>query len=289
MKSTLLFIALACLVIWKYKALLGMGVALVGSGGTMFHLLAGFLFAYGFWELGILGLILWGIITALVENEHGIWAVVTMIAALFSYNALAKAHLLDLVKDHPWKTAAYLLSYFVLGFFWSFFKWGLFLKSRLNNYNDFKAEYLRSHGKTELTPEVIEDFKTRLGQWASSKKIEITPKVDDHMGDLVRWASFWPWSVFWFVINNPIRRLYESAFRLFHGALQGLSDRMFAHVEKELSIAPPESDWQIGTKEPGGIKWTNDFVKAATQEKAEDLAEDKGYHRVVVKMVMKSK
>jgi len=71
----------------------------------------------------------------------------------------------------------------------------------------------------------VPDYKKRITK----------PLVRNHKGRVISWMSYWPWSLFWTILNDPIRRLMRRIYYRIKGILQGISDRAFKDIDAELS------------------------------------------------------
>lgn len=200
------------------------------------HVLFLALFALSFWWECILLTITWVAITALVENERSGFAFWAMLVGFGTLLASSTFHPIDYARSHPGIFVLYLMGYFVVGFFWSLFKWTLFIRDNFDRYAVLRAGFMRSKNKETLLPSDAAELRGYISDHtiAYNSRIEVAPKVDNHKNDLLRWATWWPFSMFWFIVNNPVRRIFESAFRLFRGIFQGISDRTFQRAEEEL-------------------------------------------------------
>jgi len=71
----------------------------------------------------------------------------------------------------------------------------------------------------------VPDYKKRITK----------PLVRNHKGRVIAWMSYWPWSLFWTILNDPIRRLMRRIYYRIKGILQGISDRVFKDIDAELA------------------------------------------------------
>jgi hypothetical protein len=58
-------------------------------------------------------------------------------------------------------------------------------------------------------------------------RTDVIPTMNDNFSDLVRWIVWWPFSAFWTILNDPIRRAAEFIVRRFRGIYEGLAARVF--------------------------------------------------------------
>ncbi len=107
--------------------------------------------------------------------------------------------------DKPSHVIGMIMGYFVVGTIWSFVKWYFFL---LN-----KRDYF---------------LKNRDTYCVCRQATCDAPKVSDYQYVIIRWMTYWPFSMVWTLINDPVRRIFNRIYCLVQKQMQSLSDRMFA-------------------------------------------------------------
>jgi hypothetical protein len=199
------------------------------------------LFAFGGLAFWLLAIVVFGVITALVENEKGFWATVAFLGSLAGLNFLYKLPILDTIKIHPLYTASLVAAYFAIGIGWSFFKWTLFLRKGVIKYNLFKAKFLADNKSETLTPELAakladkidgDSYEARLAG-VSTK----TPQFGDHAGTLTRWATYWPFSMVGFCLNDIVRKAWYHIINGLQDAYQAVAKSMFKSVTADMDLA----------------------------------------------------
>ena len=58
-------------------------------------------------------------------------------------------------------------------------------------------------------------------------RVDVVPSMSGNFKKLVRWIAWWPFSAFWPILNDPIRRLVEFIVRRLRTAYDGLANRVF--------------------------------------------------------------
>jgi len=116
----------------------------------------------------------------------------------------------------------------VVGSGWAVVKWWFFVKDLFRDYKRKKSGFLR---KKNLDPdgEIPDEYKGEWGEettgWGA---IEVPPKVGSHKGRIMLWMCWWPWSMVWTIINDPVRRMFSRIYDLLEGLFQKIADRAFA-------------------------------------------------------------
>jgi hypothetical protein len=58
----------------------------------------------------------------------------------------------------------------------------------------------------------------------------IKPEAAKHKAAITEWIAFWPMSLTWTVLNDPVRKIVNYIFSRIKGTFQKMSDKMFAEV-----------------------------------------------------------
>ena len=161
------------------------------------------LFLFGtlwFWLLSVLAVI---IIACSLEHRKwgGTGATITLVSFFLLVYALGGNTIqtfTNYITSNPLTSLAYIASYIVIGVLWSFVKWYYFLL----NYK--------------------EKNKTTDPKWKN-----YIPKVASNKGKIISWMTYWPISASWTIINDPIRRMYNSIFKRLDKVYVKISDKVF--------------------------------------------------------------
>ena len=161
------------------------------------------IFALGtiwFWLLSVIAFIA---VTAFVECGYpgrATWFVIGFFAFIYFLSGLK---FIEWIAMNPTDFLIWIVLYFVAGTIYCVFKWYAFL---LN-----ERDYFRKHG-------------ARDESW---RKKEYPPKVSVHRTDLIAWIIYWPFSLLWTLVNDPIRRIATAIYRQIEGLLQAMSNNVF--------------------------------------------------------------
>lgn len=195
-------------------------------------------------------------ITSFVEHERGGAA---FFAVLVTTVLLMNRHIYDFfafIIHRPGGTSVYILAYFALGTIWGIVKWFLHVTRELERYNEKKADFLkyRGNGATEITPELVKDFKDYAGYGFGKP-----PQVSEHKGDILMWMTYWPFSGIWTLINDPVRRAFRAIYRSISTTLQAMSDRLFKSAQAEWNQPEPPKAPNVddGTQSISGARGTS--------------------------------
>jgi hypothetical protein len=196
-------------------------------------LLAGMMAVGSIWFWLLVFAVLIGI-TVLVETEEGGWATFTLVVSVILMNWVFKVGIIQALWAHPWKALGWVLVYFVLGIAWGLVKWFVFVHKRAGLYRDARDAFLKQHRATELTPALAAELMEELNHNFRSYQTEVSalpPKASEHKGDIIRWMSYWPFSVVGTLLNDVVRK----AWRHIYDLMTQTYDRVAAHVFRKYS------------------------------------------------------
>ena len=176
------------------------------------------------------GIVFWivaaiGFLTIMVSVDYEAFGFTTLAfvitVALLLW--LGHAHPIDWALAHRNEIILAVVAYFVVGIVWGIVKWFFHLMS----IRDKLVEYRRNNNiKSEgLSVEQISDFKSlnRLYE-------DIPPKAFKSKHRILFWMAYWPFSMPWTLVNEPVKRFFSFVYRRLAGMLQGMSDRLFKNL-----------------------------------------------------------
>ena len=179
-----------------------------------------------------------------VEYEYGIFAFLsTLVYGVLLYFAF-HVDLPQLVLNHPILILVGIVLYFPIGAAWSFFRWYMFVHSKLELYTDMKTEWLSSKGQTsftEIPDHLKEDWIKYLEseEWSygrSSKRRDLLkpPLVKDNKARILRWIGYWPVSALAWAFNEMVRGFCKMIYGRIANWLQGIANSIFDKVKRDL-------------------------------------------------------
>jgi hypothetical protein len=169
---------------------------------------------FWFW-LFVSGMIIW-IIYGIEKHESGVEATILLIASFIVLYFLGAASLIkgffSFMFYNPGTFIFYVFLYIFCGILYGIYKWYIFCLNR----RDKAIQNAKSYRLNVNIQEEINHYK---------------PDILNHKGTFIRWMTYWPFSAIWTLLNDPIRRLYNSVFNLLSNLLQKISDNIFKDVE----------------------------------------------------------
>lgn len=205
----------------------------------MLTFLAGLL-AFGTLWFWLLSFVIFVAITALVENDEGVWATIVFIGTVLSLNFLSKIPILDYIKTNPLHTLAYVGIYFAVGIVWTLIKWYFFVHNKSVKYAAFRAKFLKDNKVTELTPELSVRLQELVKSDYDLRNNGVTgsaPDPAEHKSDLTRWGTYWPFSMVGTALNDIIRKAWDYVYEMLQTTYARMSKAIFKTGEADTKMA----------------------------------------------------
>lgn len=252
------------------------------------------IFAFGtiwFWALVLAASI---VILAAIENEKGLLATVALVGAVVAFYIWGDRDVFGWIKHHPFKTAGWAGAYFAAGTFWFITKWWRFVRANRHRYDEAFALFKVDFQKDEYSPHglrsrdhhgreiELKEFKRRKAsepdvvfkeEWGANigdgtykgVDFEFKPKYKDHKGQIFLWACYWPWSMFWTVLNDPLKKVWDGIIYAVRGLLDRISASSFRDVEEYDPEKAKEKE-RLKMRSNGRCDLGHDIVNRAEKE-----------------------
>ena len=211
----------------------------------------------GFWLAFVIFTIL---AVAFLEFERNLMAFISIFATLAFFHYAGAWDVVGFAKDHQWVLALYLLGYFAAGAAWSLVKWKLFVNHSIERYRDMRAEFaarLDLSADAEFTLENKMAWKKWIANYHShnvnldlagiindrnvNPDVAAAAVVDTSKGRILSWIGYWPWSLLWTVIDDPLRKIGRKIYRALKGLYVSIAKTLLEIVRKDLPTALEEN------------------------------------------------
>jgi len=108
------------------------------------------------------------------------------------------------MRDYPWFTIGRVAAYIGIGVIWSIFKWYFFLQNK----------------KYQLTKKMEDREIDEINE-------SDIPQAKKNKARIISWMSYWPFSMLWTLINEPVKKTFRFIYSKIEGIFQKMSDRIF--------------------------------------------------------------
>lgn len=167
----------------------------------------GFIVGMGFWFWGLI-ILEFCLLTWFVECEWGLASLASIAIFLFCLWWLADIEVWAWIKENPGKLAKYIGIYIVIGLAYSFIKYYFILNDMKKYVKELRVKWdsmSKSQQSNDL-PVHITDFKGYVQHKSSYGR---STSFEGSAKKLSFWAAFWPTSLIWTMLNDPIRKFFN--------------------------------------------------------------------------------
>ena len=193
--------------------------------------------SFWFWALLLVAFIA---MTILEEYERGFWAFLVMLLTLASLQAFTNANLLALLWHHPVYLLVGVAAYFIMGTFWSVLKWWLWCGDQRHKYDEIKLSFLARNNASKATvvPEELrvkwrQEIDTYHSRFYETRNLVKKPEVLENKTRILNWMSYWPCSLVFTALNDPVRKLFRHIYFWLRSVYQGIADRSWHGVSED--------------------------------------------------------
>lgn len=124
------------------------------------------------------------------------------------------------VIENPTSIFYGLLIYAVAGIVWGLVKWFFFLLK----VRDMLVAWREKH---KVTDQMTHQQTMEFLRWNSLDVGSIPPSAVQNKARITQWMIWWPFSMAWTVVNEPVTRFFTFVYRRLSNLLQSVSDRLF--------------------------------------------------------------
>lgn len=192
---------------------------------------------------------------AFLEFEKNFFALISIFATFTFLHYAGAWDVVGFAKEHQWAMALYFLGYFAAGAVWSLVKWKLFVNRSGELYKDKRGEFAGRRGLSvdaEFTLEQKMEWKSVVDNYHShnadldlgisgfsndcNKNVDAMAAVvvDACKGRILAWIGYWPWSLLWTVVDDPIRKIGRKIYRTLKGLYIGIVKTLLEMIRKDL-------------------------------------------------------
>ena len=181
----------------------------------------------------LLGLTIFFLLGAMEHRKSGSNATFVLIVALSLFFFLGGRHDLingvNFVIDNPSVIIPIIIGYLILGIGWSFFKWYLLLiKAKQNADERYISEIKYLKNRSKINGDGYEKELKSIKDACYGERSR--PFASHHKGDIIAWMSWWPVSLTWFIINDPVRRSLNYIYNNLAGTFDKMGKRIFGDI-----------------------------------------------------------
>lgn len=157
----------------------------------------------------------------------------------------------DWIANHPGQVIGSIVGYFLLGTVWSLVKWWMYVGQRKEYYEDIKIEWLKEKGiKESVVPEELRDdwvkyLKNKSWRRSFEDYTWIPPQALQYKSKIMIWMAYWPWSMFWSLFDDVIRKIFSTIYAKLANTFQRISVKVYGNVARDFVGT---EEWKTITK-----------------------------------------
>ncbi len=185
--------------------------------------------ALGFWALTALAAIL---LIWTIDSERPTSAFVLLVIYAIVLGITGSFNVVDWVLRNPLELLKYVAGYVAIGVGWAWIRWEFFINVIDRQYNEFRSEYLTTKGLTELVTDAQKKEFLDLADVHGFGSTVIPVRVNRNKARLILWMTYWPFSMPWTLIDEPVKRTFEFLYLQLGSALQARSNQKFSKYTK---------------------------------------------------------
>ena len=189
----------------------------------------------------------------LIESEEfaGAFAVVCGWALLVTFFG-SGVEQLKWVSVNPGHFISIIGAYIAVGAVWGIIKWYLYVCKKLDEYESLKYEWLKDKGVDSKTiPDSLKiawlDYLVKNSKYVTKKKVydettktwtekpivQVQPRAWLNKSRITSWMAYWPWSMFWTLLADVLRQVFEKIQKLLGNLMDSISNMVFKHVDSD--------------------------------------------------------
>jgi hypothetical protein len=167
---------------------------------------------------------------AFVANYRPGSATVVLALALAYFQFLTPYDPIGYIMHHPLYAGAAVAIYATLGTVWVRIRWRVFVTGAFNARREAQEKFLGGTSIDQLDIKGREKLKTTIDSAVATYtgRREPRPMIFNHKSKFFLWLTYWPLSIVWIVIDEPVKRFCTWAYYSMAKSLQAVSDRAFS-------------------------------------------------------------
>ena len=169
-----------------------------------------------------------------LEYDNGTGATFSLVAFALLMFFFGSWNPFPWIAANPLWTIGTFVGYFAAGGVWSIVKWYFHCLNVRDRYNEIKEAFFEEHNITsgKISSQLKKEWEQRL-RHRGFLDVTIAPRAVKHKSKILMWMTHWPFSAFWTLLNDPIRRIFMAIYAHLTGTLQKISNSVFANTEVE--------------------------------------------------------
>lgn len=183
------------------------------------------------------------LILAAIEYEKPGLASLSLLATFWCLGYWGDFNVISAARLYPVQAVFALVGYFLIGVLWTVGKWWFFVTGRRAKYDELKAQYIEeklnlprdSHRIPDDKKADLQTFIQRKGSYYGGD-ITVRPKAREHKSRIMTWLTYWPWSMFWTLLSDPVKRIWKWSYDRLQTIFESISSRAYRGTEEDMPV-----------------------------------------------------
>lgn len=132
------------------------------------------------------------------------------------------------IWTNPTAAIVCVLAYGAIGAGWSLIKWWNYLREKARKYKTLRAEW-ESSKSVNGTPASSWDRYLQNHSF-NIRFIDGKPIIDNHKSLFMHWIMYWPYSLVWTLISDPITKMVKAIYEALSGVYTRMAEKAFGDI-----------------------------------------------------------
>ena len=160
-----------------------------------------------------------------IEWERFTVATPVAIVAIGLLMWISRFHPLEWLSANAGTLTIWIAVYLTVGIFWGVVKWFFYLMA----VRDDLMAYREKEG-IEKGTSLNEEQKVNFIRLNRRGLTTIPPRASESKARITFWCIYWPFSMPWTLLDEPVKRFFSFVFNRIVNLLQGMSNRLFKDI-----------------------------------------------------------
>jgi hypothetical protein len=191
------------------------------------------------WLWWVLSFAAFALTVFFVENEFYVATVVESILIVLGLQYIFKLNVFEWVLSNPLTILFSAVVYVIIGIIYGIFRWKLFVHDKRQEFDAYvESDSFKTllEIKFALTQDSFDKNNPKMVAYAfelfGGYRRAYPLQVKEWKARITGWTAYWIPSLFWFFVNDPLRRLYNYIYTSCSKLLQKISDNSVSDLTR---------------------------------------------------------
>ncbi len=167
--------------------------------------------------------------------ESGGYATVAFIVTFGLLQWGFKLNVFRAAWANHWSVGEWIVVWYAAGAAWGAIYWTIQAKKRNNRYLEARAHFLKQKEITELTPKLAVEFAESI-KYSRPTISPVPPSFHDHKGDIMRWMTYWPFSILGYLLHDLAAEVWNYIYTLMGRTYDRIAEYIYRNVKDDIAL-----------------------------------------------------